>query len=200
MIESHLDSGNPGWITIPFSYMDKLNFKVKPVEDGFINTPVARFKKWKATLDGKITIGNINYKNPVINLAEGLTYANIGYQFLKETKITIDKSKNLIKLEKATADDNKTTLADKPVEINDYTGNYGERRIFIEDGKLMLQRGNAPKLELEKLEEDLFKMTINLPVRNELPHIRFNRDSSRNVIGLTFVYKEGREEFVKKDN
>lgn len=98
-LEAHLDSGNPSGFSIPFSQKDKLSFKNEPILAGTIRTPVTSFKRWSATLNGTIKVGNIIYKDPVVNLVEGFEYVNLGYQVFKDLKITIDKKNNLIKFE-----------------------------------------------------------------------------------------------------
>lgn len=90
-LEAHLDSGNPGGFDIPFDLKGKLTFKKESYEAGVINTPVASFKKWQATLDGEIKVGSIIYKNPEVNLVEGFAYINLGYQILKDLRTTIDR-------------------------------------------------------------------------------------------------------------
>lgn len=200
--EAHMDSGNPGGFDLPFSMKDKLEFKQEPTEAGIINTPVASFKKWKAILDGDIKVGNITYKDPEISLVEGFVYVNLGYKIFKDLVVTLDRKNNLIKFEKPTA---KIEISDNmkiPGEKNDYTGWYGggERKIFLIEGEMYLQRGSAAKLKLVKLNENLYKMVFDLPVMNELPNIRFEKDSNSRVVGLTFLFKDGREDFVKKDN
>lgn len=75
-----------------------------------------------------------------------------------------------------------------PVTINDqrkkdYTGVYGIRTIFIEDGHLMFQRGNGPKRKLVALTEDTFELEGVANYR-----LRFVRNSDGNVdkiIGAT---------------
>lgn len=42
-------------------------------------------------------------------------------------------------------------------------------------------------------------MVFSMPVRNELPNVRFERDETNEVTGLAFVLKNGRKDFVKKD-
>jgi len=41
-------------------------------------------------------------------------------------------------------------------------------------------------------------MVFTQPVDNELPNIRFNRNGFGNVKGLTFVFKDGSEDYQKK--
>jgi len=200
-LEAHLDSGNPGGIDIPFSIKDKLHFKKEPAEDGVINTPVASFKKWKATLEGNIKIGDVNYTNPELNLIEGFQFVNLGYLIIKDLRITIDKKNNLIRFEKSSSTIGNEDRAKYSGERNDYTGWYGDhtRKIFIENEEMYLQRGGAPKLKLVKIGKDRFEMVFDMPVKNELPVVNFERDETKQVTGLKFVFEDGREEFVQKD-
>lgn len=201
-VEAHLDSGNPGGFALPFSLKDKLKFKVEPYEAGVVQTPVASFKRWKATLSGDIKIGNFTYKNPEINLIENFKFVNVGYEAFKDLSVTIDKKNNLIKFEKSNTKRVLNSNDEIFGEKNDFTGWYGghERKIFLEEGEMYLQRGSASKLKLVKIGEDRFEMVINMPVMNELPNIKFERDETNKVIGLVFLFKDGREDFVKKDN
>ena len=36
-------------------------------------------------------------------------------------------------------------------------------------------------------------------IGNELPNVLFIKNAGNKVIGLTFIFKDGRENFVKKD-
>lgn len=199
--EAHLDSGNPGGIDIPFSLKEKLNFKEEPSESGVINTPAASFNKWKASLIGEIKIGNVTYKNPDINLVEGFQFVNLGYQVFQDLKITIDKKNNLMKFEKSDLVAGRRKDEEYKGGKNEYAGWYGghERKIFIENGEMYLQRGSAPKIKLVMVKDDEYEMTFNMKVRNELPNVRFERDNGGNLTGLTFIFRDGRTEFVEKD-
>ncbi|MBT8387150.1 MAG: hypothetical protein KJO12_07030, partial [Ignavibacteria bacterium] len=127
--------------------------------------------------------------------------ANVGYQILKDLKTTIDQKNNLIKFERSISKTDNKLLSESGEVENDFTGFYakGERKIFIEDGEMCLRRGNALKLKLVKLKDDDYEMVFNKPVNNELPIIRFERDEYGKVRGLTFLFKDGKEEFVEKD-
>lgn len=201
IIEAHLDSGNPGGFDIPYSLKDKLNFIQKPSEAGIINTPVASFKKWKTTLSGEIEIGGVIYKNPEVNLVEGFKFVNLGFNVYRDLVITIDRKNSLIKFEKSNTVIANNIIKESESGTNDYTGWYGnhEREIFIEDGEMYLQRNGAPKLKLVKLDYDEYEMMFDMSVRNELPNVKFKRDETNSVIGLTFLFKDGRQDFIQKD-
>ena len=201
-VEAHLDSGNPGGIDIPFSLQDQLSFSEGPIESGVIRTPVAVFKRWQAALSGDIQIGAITYQNPDVNLIEDFVFVNLGYQILSDLRTTIDQKNGLIQFEQSlSTNDEPGGAVEDWEEENDFTGWYDgrERKIFMEDGELHLQRGNAPKLKLVEINADEYEMVFDQPVNNELPDVRFERDDTGQVVGLTFIFDDGREEFVDKD-
>jgi len=199
--EAHLDSGNPEGFAIPYSLKDKLSFKGEPVEAGTARTPVGSFKRWQATLKGNIKVGEIVYKDPVISLVENFQFVNLGYQVVKDLRISVDAKKHLIAFERSASQSVAKVVEEDTGEQNEYTGWYGQgvRRILLEEGEMYLQRRGGPKLKLVQLEENLFKMVYSVPVRNELPNVRFQKDAALKVTGLTFLYKDGREDLIKKD-
>ena len=86
-------------------------------------------------------------------------------------------------------------------ESNEYTGWYGGkvRSVFLEDGQLYLKRVGGPKIKLEIIKKDYYKMKFSMPTANELPNVRFERDSSGEITGVTFVLSSGKEDFSKRD-
>jgi hypothetical protein len=44
------------------------------------------------------------------------------------------------------------------------------------------------------------KLPNGMKAMNPLPMIRFEKDNNRNVKGLTFIYQDGRQEYVEKDD
>ncbi len=201
-LEVHLDSGNPGNIDIPFSLKDKLEFVKQPTEDGMIRTSLASHKRWKATLKGDIVIGNLVYKSPEVHLIEGFEFVNLGFQFFSQSRITIDRLNNLLKLEKSSSSIKAAENFTLPnSESNEYTGWYGGkvRSVFLEDGQLYLKRVGGPKIKLEMIEKDYYKMKFSMPTANELPNVRFERNAKEEITGLTFVLSSGKEDFSKKD-
>ncbi len=202
-VEAHLDTGNPSGFHLPFNLKDKLKFREDPVEDGFVRTPVAQFKKWKADLIGEITVGGVTFKNPSVHLIENFEFVNIGYQVYKDLQITVDRKNSLVLFQKSSSQS--PAVAEREVqaneEVNEFTGSYDNkvRQVFIEDGQMYIQRTGGQKLSLVKIEGELFKMEFTQPVRNELPNVRFERNEQGMVKGLTYVFKDGREDYIKKD-
>ncbi|NAS29894.1 hypothetical protein GTQ40_02820 [Flavobacteriaceae bacterium R38] len=200
-LEAHLDSGNPGNIDIPFSLKDKLEFVKEPVEDGMIRTSLASHKRWKATLKGDIVIGNLVYKSPEVNLIEGFEFVNLGFQFFNQSKITIDRINKLLKIEKSSIIKKHNDFASTESESNEYTGWYGGkvRNILLENGQLYLKRKGGPKIKLELIKKDYYKMKFSMPTANELPNVQFERNAIQQITGLTFVHSDGKKDFSKKD-
>lgn len=201
-LEAHLDSGNSGNIDIPFSLKDKLEFVKEPIEDGIIRTSLASHKRWKATLKGDVVIGNMVYKSPEVNLIEGFEFVNLGFLFFNQSQITIDGLNNLLKIERSSSSIREPEdLAATKVESNEYVGWYGGqvRRVFLEDGQMYLKRKEGPKIQLEPIKKDYYKMKFSMPTANELPDVRFERNSNQEITGITFVFSNGKEDFSKKD-
>ena len=201
-LEAHLDSGNSGNIDIPFSLKDKLEFVKEPIEDGIIRTSLASHKRWKATLKGDVVIGNMVYKSPEVNLIEGFEFVNLGFLFFNQSQITIDGLNNLLKIERSSSSIREPEdLAATKVESNEYVGWYGGqvRRVFLEDGQMYLKRKEGPKINLEPIKKDYYKMKFSMPTANELPDVRFERNSNQEITGITFVFSNGKEDFSKKD-
>lgn len=61
-------------------------------------------------------------------------------------------------------------------DYSEYIGQYGETTISLDRGKLYTQRPGVPiKLELERIEKDLFKIVLPPNSRGNVPDLRFDR-------------------------
>lgn len=99
--EGHIDTGAPSYVTIPYEWKNKFTFTAEPefVRKGKLAS--GEVDVYKAKLIGSVIIGEIEIVNPEINLISGgFKTLNLGYEFLKEYKLTIDKKSNLIRLKK----------------------------------------------------------------------------------------------------
>ena len=72
-------------------------------------------------------------------------------------------------------------------QLKNYSGNYGERKIFYENGVLYYQRSGRQKFELTPMSEDTFMFK-----EIEFFRIRFEKDSSGKVTALTGLYDDGK--------
>jgi hypothetical protein len=78
-----------------------------------------------------------------------------------------------------------------PVEISSkqkkqYVGTYGPRRIFIDNGELYYQREDRPRLKLEPMGENLFRV-------GDLEYFRltFEKDRSGKAVKIVGLYNDG---------
>ena len=79
------------------------------------------------------------------------------------------------------------------VDLSEYAGQYGETTITWEGNKLYTKRPTvAIKLELQRKEDDLFKIILPANARGNVPDLRFNRENGK-IISVTTV-RDGKEE------
>lgn len=71
-------------------------------------------------------------------------------------------------------------------EIQEYVGNYGPRRIFVQNDQLTYQRENLPEFNLIAMGEDQFMLE-----KNEDFRIKFIRDDQGKIIKLRGIYISG---------
>ncbi|MCD2257726.1 pepsin/retropepsin-like aspartic protease family protein [Psychroserpens luteolus] len=198
IVEAHIDTGSPGGISLPYSLKNKLTFKRGLQKGHTISTPVASFQRWDAELEGDIKIGGVLFKNPKVALVEGFEYANLGFEVVKDLRTTIDRKNSLIKFERVKpVVVNHDKLSKKEVQSNSYIGEYeGSRKVWENDnGELVYKNAASPiDLKLIEIEKDLYAMKIPDGVRTpmEIPKIKFLRNENKLVIGLSFIYKDGR--------
>ena len=76
-----------------------------------------------------------------------------------------------------------------PVQMGDYAGTYGPRRVWTEQGQLRYRRGEGREIRLIAMGEDLFRLEGLDNFR-----IRFERDEAGRVVTLVGLYIDGRQE------
>ncbi|MDF1544577.1 MAG: S41 family peptidase [bacterium] len=81
-----------------------------------------------------------------------------------------------------------------PEKLKEYVGDFGPRHIFIEEGSLIYQRDQRPKMSLAPMEEDLFR-TPDL----DYFRLKFVRNDAGVIIGLVGMYNNGRTDSNPKD-
>lgn len=100
-IAAHLDSGNPGAISLPYELAEKLPLKAPPVEIGRAQTVASTATIWEAQIAGEVQIAGLSYTDPVVHLTDLLVgWANIGYDAMRGLTVTLDQGKRLLKLER----------------------------------------------------------------------------------------------------
>jgi len=200
-MEAHLDTGNPGAFTLPYSMKDKLTFKEEPVKGVPIRTPVASFERWDAELVGSIKVGNAIYKNPKVMLADGFGFVNLGYDVMKDLRTTIDRKNSLIKLDKVekvnSVNGTKNELGSS--QSSSLAGTFeGGRKIWVNDsGDLQYQNERSPMaLKLTLVKEDLYEMKVpeGVSAPSGIPNVLFMRNDKNEVTAIELVYSDGRKE------
>lgn len=83
-------------------------------------------------------------------------------------------------------------VALSPQQMQGWAGQYGERSIFFEGGKLYYQRTGRPKMELRALTEDTLA-----PVGRSDFRIRFEQPHGKPA-SMIFQYSDGQEERAQK--
>jgi hypothetical protein len=80
-------------------------------------------------------------------------------------------------------------------QMEAFTGQYGPRRVFIENGELFYQREDRPRMKLEPLGKDLFRV-------GDLDYFRaaFERDTSGQVVKFIGMYDNGRTDENARDD
>ena len=81
-----------------------------------------------------------------------------------------------------------------PEELESFAGVYGPRHIFSEGGVLYYQRQGRPKMPLTPVGKDFFRVADL-----EYFRVRFDRDASGRITGLTGLYDDGKEEPSPRD-
>ncbi len=71
--------------------------------------------------------------------------------------------------------------------LKSYAGNYSDRKIYFENGKLYYQRNNRQKFEMTPMSEDTFMLS-----EIEYFRVKFVKDESGNVTGIIGMYDDGK--------
>jgi hypothetical protein len=79
-------------------------------------------------------------------------------------------------------------------QLRAYTGQYGIRRVFLESGRLKIQRQSGPPVDLEPVAEHTFELNIAMTPK---PRVRFEVEDG--VAAAIVLRQFGGEERVEKD-
>lgn len=91
MIETHLDSGSGGGLSLPTKIAEKLPLDGKPVETGKKARSVSgEFPVFEGKLKGELKFGQFTFENPTIDFSDVVQRGNIGARILQRFVITLD--------------------------------------------------------------------------------------------------------------
>jgi hypothetical protein len=97
---AHFDSGGPEAISFPMEWKSKLKLKSEPVLFAKARTPGGEVEIYKAQLDGMISFGSIELRDPSITLVTGGFGAiNFGSPFFQNYTTTIDMANQLMRFD-----------------------------------------------------------------------------------------------------
>lgn len=156
-IEANFDTGNMGGLTFHSDDVTKEMIAGEARVVGRATTVSGTFEVKEAQLNIPVTVGDLVFENPTVNINDRLRTANVGIRFAKQMNITFDVTSRLMKLEKA-------SISSFPVsgnkELNEFAGKYeGDRTVTVgTDGSLYIQRGGGKTLKMVKKSADEFKL------------------------------------------
>ncbi|MFN8888438.1 MAG: pepsin/retropepsin-like aspartic protease family protein [Cyclobacteriaceae bacterium] len=97
---AHFDSGGPEAISFPMEWKSKLKLKSEPVLFAKARTPGGEVEVYTSQLDGTISFGSIEFKDPNIMLVTGGFGAiNFGSPFFQNYTTTIDMANQLMRFD-----------------------------------------------------------------------------------------------------
>jgi hypothetical protein len=189
-----IDSGSQSSISFPESFKETLPLSGPPVEIGRGRTVAGEAIVYGSKLKGDITFGEYKLTEPEIRFFGRLTNPNLGYEFLRPYAMTIDQVNKRIRFEKGVEN---AKLADPAWTA--YVGNYGARRVRIENGDLLLQRisgpqGEGPKMRIVAVNKDEFALEGTKDVR-----FKFVRSADGSVSELSVLTPQGQWESAKRN-
>ena len=204
-----MDTGSPGSITLPYELANKINFESEPVEAGKIGLIDTVMTMYAAKLNDDFHLGSIVLKNADVRLTGFNGHGNLGMNFLMQYDVSIDQKNKLVLLD---PNGMKISVVQPRVRINTvqkpssqsdsfkdsgeitFTGTYnGDRKIWVSEGALKYQRGDAAVLNLKEKSDNTFELSLDN--RNiSLPVIQFNYNATKEVISITFIHNNGKKE------
>jgi predicted aspartyl protease len=91
-MEAHLDTGSPGFLSIPVKDSSRVRF-AEPLREVGRGRTVNSFVTFRgATLDGAVRVSGATFDRPVVMLNDKLPNANLGSRALSDCVLTLDAS------------------------------------------------------------------------------------------------------------
>jgi hypothetical protein len=96
-VDTDIDSGSMGAISVPPAVADKLRFSSKPAVVGRASTGFNQFDIKEAKLDGEVRFGGHTIVSPMLSIIDIFPRANIGGQILQSFAVTVDSANQRIR-------------------------------------------------------------------------------------------------------
>lgn len=188
-----LDSGAQGAISFPDELRMALPLVTPAIEIGRGRTAAGEAIVYGAQLDGTFELGAIRLERPDVHFFARLTHGNLGSGFLARYAVSIDQRSRRLRFEPAPAPSAAAGEATRAagLPLARYAGTYGERRMTVEDGRLVLQRlagpqGEGPKLALTEVAPHQFALA-----GQSEPRVKFVVSPQSEVLALEVQTREG---------
>ena len=89
-LDAHLDTGNPGAVTLPARTIGELPLSAEPVVVGRGRTVSGSFEISRAELEGNLTLGAFALESPALLFQDRFDAANVGGELLRDALVRID--------------------------------------------------------------------------------------------------------------
>jgi len=98
--DAHLDTGSPGFLSIPEKDSSRVRFAepLREVGRGRTVNSVVTFRG--ATLDGAVRVGGATFDRPLVMLNDKLPVANLGSRALRDCVVTLDAANQRLRIER----------------------------------------------------------------------------------------------------
>lgn len=99
-MEAHLDTGSPGFLSIPEKDSSLVHFTgpLREVGRGRTVNSVVTFRG--APLDGAVRVGGASFDHPLVVLNDKLPQANLGSRALRDCVVTLDAANQRVRIER----------------------------------------------------------------------------------------------------
>ena len=99
-----LDTGSPGGFTLPKALESRFKFHSALQQGPTIRLVGGAHPTWRASLDGTVRLGNVTYRDPEVILTTiADEFGNIGFNVLRELRVTLDQANGLVRFERVAA-------------------------------------------------------------------------------------------------
>jgi len=99
-----LDTGSQGGFTLPKAMESRFSFRSELQDGPTIRLVGGEHKTWRAPLEGTIRLSDISYEGPAVVLATiSDEFGNIGFEVMRELKVTVDQANGLVRFERGVA-------------------------------------------------------------------------------------------------
>ncbi len=131
-LKTHVDTGNPGTLSIPLSLDKRLNWSSSPQLKGRAQTISSAFDVFEGTLDGELQFAGLKIANPTLRLNDQFAWGNLGTGMLLNRVLILDQVNRRLSIAESTATSDGASSPPPP--------RFGAALGFHSDGKIDVQQ------------------------------------------------------------